>query len=693
MAKKEQDGKILRLAEVYPPDRPWEEIEADMISQIETGQRLEIDNRGKEMVVYKVPDMSHKQVIVISDWHLGSRVADTQRMDDIRDYILSDPNILVIFAGDEIEGWSGGKHSQSIDAKTVLDAEEQIKLMRRRYFEPLAREGRILGMVSEYWAHPGWLAEKTVNVWNHMVGDLDIKLIQNGGHLVMRFPNGYEEATKVWHNPPKGSNYDEVAGQRLVMLGTSESSRPDGSVAGHIHRMQVAEEMYAGAKYSVFYVSSGTEKGSNPNLAPDLFGTQLGLSRAEPGGQGFTVVPSKGRREAIKKTFPSLAHAAVGNEAIDLLERTEQLGIREELLEEFRNRKSKRFIEEAPSITYPLGSNRLGERYKEEKPPRDIVSGGETIKNPYSQMEMKSPYSVLSMDIRTKLPVALELISNARLGSSVEGYKDLKGFLGEVAQDPHKLVLFLRNMVDREAGRLPNRIDVLDKFVNLINGTGEYAGVNQQTLAILMCESMRQEDWKKQISLGKDYGEDGKLHTMYDPPLAPASYVAEATNIPLIHHLSLLKLAIGPGNKNKTLYPVVTADKAGNFGSNVKPEWGLMRLYDLLIHEKPAAVVGTHLANAGAATFYDGSNAYTNYPALVAPGWWGKAVDAMGKGNVGIGAEPGQAIIFLPGNYQEEAMMFPTISKAQTEYMFDALKLLWGLEQLGLKDYVIKKTR
>lgn len=692
MPKPEQ-GKVLKLAEVYPPDRPWDEIEADMIAHLDSGQRLEIDNSGKEMVVYKVPDMHHKQVIVISDWHLGSSVADRKRMDEIRDYILSDPNILVIFAGDEIEGWSGGKHSQSIDSKADLDAAEQIRLMRRRYFAPLAQAGRILGMVSDYWAHPGWLADKTLNVWEHMIGDLDIKLIQNGGYLVMRFPSGYEESTKVWHNPPKGSNFDEVAGQRSVMLSTSESSRPDGSVAGHIHRMQVAEEMYAGAKYSVFYVSSGTVKGSNPQLATDLFGRQLGLSRAEPMEQGFTVMPPRGRREAMTKTFASLGHAAVVNEAVDLLERTEQLGIRKEILEEMRDKRSKRFVEEAPSISYPPGSNRLGDRYREEKPPKNIVSGGETIRNPYSQLEMKSPYSVLSMDIKTNLPVALELISNARLGSSVEGYKGLNGFVKEIAQNPHRLVLFLRNMIDKEAGKLPNRIEVLDKFVSLINGKTEGENINGQTLAILMCESMRQGDWKKQISLGREQGIDGRLHTVYDPPMAPASYVSEQTGIPLVHHLSLLKLAIGPGNGAKTLYPVVTADKAGNFGSNVKPEWGLMRLYDVLIHEKPSAVVGTHLANAGAATFYDASNAYTNYPVLVAPGWWAGAVDTMGKGNVGVGARPGQAIIFLPGKTQAENLAIPTISKEQTEYMLDSLMLERGLELLGIKDWVYKKTK
>jgi len=246
MAQKEQ-GKLLRTVSVYPPDRTNIERIKDYRSHHETGQRLEIDNRGKLVVTQEVLDMAPKQIIVLSDWHLGSKASDLEAMDELLAYVLSNPDVLVIFAGDEIEGWSSGKHSQSIDSKADADAQTQLEFMRMMYFEPLANAGRILGMVSEYWAHPGWMAENTMNTWRAMIGDLDIKLIQNGGTLILKFPNGYEHDIKVWHNPPKGSKFDEVDGQRMVMQNTSESSRPKGSVAGHIHRMQVAEEVYVTA--------------------------------------------------------------------------------------------------------------------------------------------------------------------------------------------------------------------------------------------------------------------------------------------------------------------------------------------------------------------------------------------------------------------------------------------------------------
>ena len=101
--------------------------------------------------------------------------------------------------------------------------------------------------------------------------------------------------------------------------------------------------------------------------------------------------------------------------------------------------------------------------------------------------------------------------------------------------------------------------------------------------------------------------------------------------------------------------------------------------------------MGTHLANAGAATFYDASNAFTNYPVLVAHGWWAGAVDSIGKGNVKQGAEPGQAVILMPGLNQSDYLSFPTVSKVETEYMHDALLLLKGLDLLGLTDRVLKR--
>jgi hypothetical protein len=143
--------------------------------------------------------------------------------------------------------------------------------------------------------------------------------------------------------------------------------------------------------------------------------------------------------------------------------------------------------------------------------------------------------------------------------------------------------------------------------------------------------------------------------------------------------------------KEKPLYIGAFADKLEGHGSGSKPEWGLQRIYDLHLHNKPGYVVGGHMPNAGAMTFYDGSNSETNYPMLVAPGWWAGSVDSIGRGNVKPGAQPGQAIIFMPGKGKQDYMTFPTADADETEYMHDALMLLRGLEILGLKEKVLKR--
>jgi len=91
--------------------------------------------------------------------------------------------------------------------------------------------------------------------------------------------------------------------------------------------------------------------------------------------------------------------------------------------------------------------------------------------------------------------------------------------------------------------------------------------------------------------------------------------------------------------------------------------------------------------------FYDGSNVETNTPILIAPGWFAKYVDTMGKGNVMPGASPGQAIIFMPGSNKNDYLAFPTVNADETGYMQDAFTLLKGLELLGLTDSVLGRRR
>lgn len=647
---------------------PTKEKTQLILDVLRKSQRLEKDNMGRESVTVGVNHNNPIEVICLSDLHVGSLASGLEPLISLVEYILEHPNVVVVDLGDSVEGIK----AEYLDTnRTAIDLQQQIDLIRDLVYEPLAEKGRILAMVSDYWGHPGWAQDATTqNPWISMTKGFNIPLIQNGGVLNIRFANGHTISQRIWHNPPGASPIDSVSGLRDDALTTSESSRANIYSSAHIHRMAVAEEEYAGGKMKIIYVSSGTLKGSSKEAARDKFGVKLGKRGTDPMSQGIIIEPRTKSKEGRSYPFATLKQGQTAFDALNLLNKVESQGITDELIETIHKK-----VEAAPSLFYTQAKSRLGGIYTEQRPLDKVNVGGETLKNPYSKMEMKTPYDKISYEVRTKLPIALQLVANARIGSSSEGYKDLNRFLVEVADNPHSLVVFLRNMIDKQSGDSPDRVKILDKFAGLVNG------VSGQTLAIMMDESMRQTAWKGK----RGDGPQGL-------PVAPGSYMANATKIPLIHHLSVVEIAIGSSaSSTKSRMEIVFADKLNNSGSFSKPTFGLRQIYNKFTHEKPSAVVGGHMPSAGTMTFYDETNAQTHYPMLVGTGWWAKYVDTMGKGNVMPGAQPGQSIILMPGNTQEDLMAFPTVNEDETKYMHEALLLLKGLEVLGLTDKVLRR--
>jgi len=577
-------------------------------------------------------------------------------------------------------------------ARTPIDFHKQIDFIREEILSPLAEKGKILGMVSGYWGHNGWAEDATtINTWMMLAEGYGIPILQNGGRLNIKFPNNYVHSETIWHNPPGKSRFDTVYGLRNAAFATSESSRSDGYMSGHIHRMGVGKELYSGAKSSVYFISSGTAKGSSENIPNDRFGIKLGAPRTDPLGQGVIIEPRRKNQKEKNYPFASFEQGKMANDALDLLDWTEKKGMTAELLEKIRKE-----VESKPRITLVSGKSRVsGDENMEDRPVETVKVVGEGwVTNPYSKMEMRAPYDSLTYNVETRLPVTLHLLSNARLGSSSEGFEDLKKYHQEQIEfNPHSLVVFLRNMIDKDAGSSPQRMEILDKYKEIINGA------KNQTLAIMMCESLRSNAWKKKIKIGEeDYEDDEgkeKVKSVYSMPIAPGSYLAKETDTPLIHHLSLIKLTIGPKGpvSEKPMYSGAFADKLMKHGSYSRPEFGLQRMYDLYTQEKPGFVAGGHMPHAGSMMFYDGSNAETNTPILVAPGWFAKYVNTMGKGNVMPGALPGQAIIFMPGSSKTDYLAFPTVSADETGYMQDAFTLFRGLELMGLTDKVLGRRR
>jgi hypothetical protein len=362
--------------------------------------------------------------------------------------------------------------------------------------------------------------------------------------------------------------------------------------------------------------------------------------------------------------FANLRQGAIVHEALRLLNSTERQGLTTEIGERIRAE-----VEAEPGITM-LQDKSIKTRYPYGKI-EDYHNGHD---GQFGDMLVPS-YDKLAYDIQTLLPITLHLIANARLGSESSGYDPLLKFQNDlILNDPHSLVVYLRSMIDAEVADSPNRKAVLDELVDLINP------VKEQTLAIMLSREMRLSKWKKAL------GDDNDLQ-----PIPAGSYVSQETGVPLIHHLSYLELTVGPDNfaSANTVYMGAFADRLNGHGSKSKPTFGLKRLYDLYLHDKPGFLAGGHMPNAGTMTFYDRTNKYTPNPIVNATGWWAKDVDTLGKGSARPGAKPGQAIILMPGRGQEENLAFPTASADETKYMSQALMLLAGARILGIEDQLL----
>jgi hypothetical protein len=730
MAKIEKNGGNWGVSSSVPELISQAEVNKLFLESVERLQKIERNYQGRDEVTLRTGNNDSLMLICASDLHIASLATDHKAVIELFSYVMNNDNAQLVLLGDEIEGLKE-KYMNTNTARTVVDSQKQIDIMAEM-LRPLVKRGKVAAMVSGYWGHNGWIEDATtMNPWiliAREAGFDERRIIRNGGKINFKFPNGYVHSESIWHNPSGKSKFDSVHGLRNAVFGVSESSRTNGYLSAHLHRMGVAKELFSGAKTAVYMIASGTAKGSSSEIPADRFGIKLGAPLTDPLGQGVIIEARKPGKKEMSFPFASFEQGDRVNQARDLLDWVESKGMTKELLEKIRAE-----VESKPKITLIAKKSVVsGEEHMEDTPEAAVKVQGGWVTNPYSHMKMKPTYDTLTYDIKSKLPVTMHFLGNTRIGSSSEGYEDLKKYHDELVRgNPHSLVVFLRNMLDIDAGSSPKRMEILNKFRDVINGAKE------QTLAIMMCESMRNSSWRSKVKTGEEFRdaagnvvdidqlddyEDGdqsedknedesegenknkksekvkkpKKVNLYSMPLAPGSYLSNATDTPLIHHLSLIEFTVGPNGaiSEKPKYSGRLADKLMKHASYSKPEYGLKRMYDLYTQEKPGFVAGGHIQHAGSMMFYDRSNPETRTPILLAPGWFAKYVNTMGLGNVMSGAAPGQAIIFMPGSSKSEYFAYPTIDAEETGYLQNAFTLMEGLKKLGKLDQVMgRKNR
>lgn len=634
---------------------------------------------------YRVEGDKPLLVLLVGDLHIGAAATDYEELEKLKSFLLNDEeitvgideygdpitfdtaNVKIIFLGDEIEGVKPKYMTTNVMGLT-MDLQEQLNYFRDKILKPLADAGKVVGMVSHYWGHPGWAHEATtLDPWALLAEAADVDTILNGGRVKFIFENGQKSVVEIRHNPTASSKFDPLHGSRESILNQAEPFRPDGGANAHIHRLAAGKEHHAGADYPFYMVSSGTIKSTNIDLPVDQFGVRLG--RPYTTDKGFTsvmITPPTGRykkrsKKIVHTPLPTLRHAGIAQKGLELLNQTERQGLTRELKEYVLDT-----FGEEPVIDHLEGESVESPAVMEKIPKGKALE--KLRKNGFdeSDLDREKVYSKLRINIKTQLPILLQFIANARFGSDgqTEGFHKVNKFQRDyIINNPYAVVIYLRSLLDNSAGKLPNRRQVLEKTARFVSRSED------KGLALLLDSSLRNDDWKR--------GED---------PIAPGSFLAREGDIPLIHHLSQLQLFVGP--EASLPYTLKVLDKLGHHGSFSKPSFGLRRNYDLYMHQKPGIVVGGHMPNAGTQMFHDGTNPETEYPALVAPGWWASNVDTAGKGNVSPGAPPGQATILFPQEKPGDYLVYPTTNVEESNLLFDAFLLLVGLEKMGLMESV-----
>lgn len=645
-------------------------------------QIVERDSIGRDLVRVRVNVRGPVTVINGGDYHIAALPTDMDEIVEFVKDVRGNPRALLIVTGDVVEGITQ-KYLNTNAMRAVVDLDGQYLLAEEYLIKPLA--DRIVCSVGGYWGHEGWIEDATTdNPWKRIVGRYGIPVLRNGGRVEIVSPGGQVTSYQAHHNPPGRSKIEPIYGLRQAALLTDERRRPDVYYSAHIHEMGVAEENFPDAVRPVVMVSCGTPKGSNKNLPPDRFGVKLGLPLADPmnGGAGTILGSDLGPKRIYP--YPTGRHGKVMGLSLELLDRVEQQGLTSELVEKINRKLGPPKLREVKETSVEA-KDPFDEKPKGENGRRKVVYGRSSVTG-----EVLAPqYDQLTYNIETKLPVVVHPEANVRLGSSYSGREKLAGYLDRLVVDnPHAFVLYLRSLVDKETAGSGNRVDVLDDYIELMGRTPG------RVLAFLLCEALRVGAWKREVFKEMAVNsETGKEYRVYDPPIAPGTYVAEQTGVPMVHHLSRIVLAVGPsGDPNRNLTTeVVVADKLENHGSVSKPAFGPKRLYDLHVSRKPEVITGGHMPGSGVATFYDGSK--MDYAVEVMPGWWSPYVDTLGLGNVKAGARSGQGIVIVPGVAGSERLIFPTANEDETEYVHKALLLYAGLSLTGLRDKVVKRGR
>lgn len=627
-----------------------------------TEQRLQIEEDTLRSLDVVINSKQNTIIFGLSDLHFGSAATDLAALLALQQVILKIPNAKVILLGDEIDG--RGKYPTNDIRNTTVP--RQIDLFRA-WLRPLYEAGKILCAVGEYNGHNGWVVDTNVVGWEFIFGETMRVPILGNGEVLNLIDESSEEADllvsiSAAHSSGKRSAIDPVHGLRSLL----SREGTDAAVAGHTHTFGMERETQYGSNGQILrttLVNAGAFKGSskNPKIPRDTFGQRLTLGDVSPGGSGIIYSADLVDPLTSAKTIEGYPYATATEgilllSALNLLNDLESQNLTHEILEQAREKayntnpratkyRLRHIISQSQSeIGQSPAEKENWEQRQIEYLARLSREGSEVPEDRKQQSEwFHDPYEPIFQNLVARydsdgLPFAIHLLSNLGLGAASFREDQFEKYLLQLS-NPWDLLLWMRGVIDKDAGKLKDRRDHLDTAVEWMNQH------NSRNLAMLIDGSLRTAAWK---SAAKGFSFDGGV-TQEDMlkygPIAPASYVSKRSKVPLLANRGAIELRVGTTTDWHS-YKIRVLDKLGNSGSVFKPNFGLLRAYGTFF-EYPDLVTGGHMPRSAFSKIYDKNNANSGYPTFISPGWW-REVDSMGKGNVMPGGPPEYSVVVVP---------------------------------------------
>lgn len=595
------------------------------------------------------------RILVISDVHLGDKASDPLAVKNILKEAM-EPDTYVILAGDLVQGMT--EKYPNVGPNLLLNFQEQIAAVRTTLIKPLVEKGKVLAAVSRFGSHDDWPAATSLNIPAVMMDGIVDKngkappLIWNGGLLKIHIDDiEVELPINLFHTASgSGSTINPVRPLRTSFISSKipeDQTTPMGAVAGHRHSQAgvSSERVKIGKKHEVQLVllQNGTYQGTDPHH-PDFQFIKRGGVSPQPAGAAMVIRTTSENQLRVVPTYGD-ERSSLLQMAYEVINRTEQQGITTELMEKINE------ADGGVDITVD----------KDESVVATRSSGTTEYVSPlYSHLELKVNHG------RLNLPTMVMTLAHTYIGSSQSEEAAIANVIDAVAQTPRATLLVLNEMLDPKVPRQEDRLESLNRMIEMIGRVPE-----ARRAGMMLDSILRHDSWNKPISQGKDEDPIPAVVTgdhIYTHPLT--------RNIPLFEGGASIIFKL-----KESRFRWLIADGTGNFGSRLDPYLALAQI-DRESMIRNDVVTGGNSFIPGALT--------TPNQVLLSPGWFAPAINRRSGGKNSMVRVPlgGQGVIHL-----ENGLTFAGGSLRETLDVFTAITLNEGLREIGMMEMVMKRKK